>query len=534
MSKADTRSELRWVLAWAVAIVLLSSLPYLWGMLITPPGLHFLGLTHNIDDGAVYLSWMRQAADGSFFISNLFTGEPQPARAFNVLFLVMGSLARLSHLPLIWVFHLFRAVLGMALIVAVWRFSRLFMEDARDRRLLVPVVGLSSGLGWLIPGAKAPSGPVDVWQPEAITFLSIYLNPLFTAGLLLMLGTFYFLTLAQRTGRARYAAAAGIAILLLGNIHTYDVVTVACVWTAYLAALWVIERSFPTRPAALSAIAALIGAPSIAWQYHIYRMDEVFRARANTEILSPPVWCFFAGYGLVLLGAIAGGVMLVRAWRAAKRGARLYAPPALLLFAWSVVGFAVPYIPVAQQRKLVMGLHIPLCILCACALSRMLARLPGGVGRLALVGLVILAAGSNARFMAIDTSLLSIGRTVTIYSPFVGSSEFAAMRWLRENLRQDDVVFAPPDFALFTPAIAGRRVCYGHWSETPDYTGRIRQWLMFVDGSTSAEAREEILRKNRANFLIWVDTGMPAGVEYPSAQLGEVFSDGHVSVFRAP
>ena len=56
----------------------------------------FLGLTHNIDDGAVYLSWMRQSADGHFFIRNLFTNEPQVARQFNLLFLVMGGLAGLA------------------------------------------------------------------------------------------------------------------------------------------------------------------------------------------------------------------------------------------------------------------------------------------------------------------------------------------------------------------------------------------------------------------------------------------------------
>ena len=225
-------AERNWVLIWAAVIVLLSSVPYLYGLANTPPGWHFVGLTHNIDDGAVYLSWMRQAADGGFFIRNLYTTEPQLAIQFNLLFLIMGWFAAITRLPLIWVFHIFRAGLGICLIWAIWRFAKLFMDDPNERRILIPLVGLSAGVGWLIPGNGPPTGPVDTWQPEAITFLSIYLNPLFLAGLILMIGAFYWLVLAHRTGCPACAALAGASLLLLGNIHTYDVFTVACVWTA--------------------------------------------------------------------------------------------------------------------------------------------------------------------------------------------------------------------------------------------------------------------------------------------------------------
>lgn len=293
MKKTDSRSELKWVILWAVALVALSCVPYIVGMLLTPGGYQFLGLTHNIDDGAVYLSWMRQAADGHFFIRNLFTNEPQAGGQFNILFLMMGLFARVSHIPLIWVFHIFRVGLGVVLIFAVWQFSKLFLEDARQRRLLIPLVGLSSGFGWLIPGTKMPTGSVDVWQPEAITFLSMYLNPLFLAGLVLMIGAFYWLIVAQRTGRMKSAVCAGLHLLVLGNVHTYDVITVGCVWAVYMVAVSIIERKVAWRAIILSAIAAAIAVPSIAYQFHLYQVDEVFKARANSPTPSPAMWAFF-------------------------------------------------------------------------------------------------------------------------------------------------------------------------------------------------------------------------------------------------
>lgn len=501
MEEKIERSEWRWVLGWGIAIIALSSIPYLWGWWLTPHGAQFTGLTHNIDDGAVYLSWMRQAADGHFFIRNLFTAESQPARAFNILFLLMGGVTRLLHIPLIWAFHLFRAGLGIALIFVVWKFSRLFL-DKRARMLLIPVIGLTSGVGWLIPGATAPNGSVDVWQPEAITFLSIYLNPLFIAGLVLMIGAFYWLELARRTGRSRYAVCAGLSMLALGNVHTYDVITVACVWTAYVVVLAFSDRKAFGKTIRLSAIAGLVAAPSVAYQAYILSIDPVFRARANTVITSPPIWSFLTGYGCILLGAAAGAWLYTRAaWRGPFPQPSTFNSQ-LLLISWSVVGFVVPYIPVAQQRKLIMGVQIPIAILCAYTLAWLLTRLPRTVGWGVVATVFLLSVGSNARFLAQDMRLLGDDRTVTHYRPYLLDSEVDAMRFLRRTAAPSDVILAPPDIALFTPAFAGRRVYYGHWSETPGYGAKLREYMDFAESCAAGEPDTSLIEHSRANRLV--------------------------------
>lgn len=505
-SKTDG-PEWRWVLVWAVLIVIISSIPYLWGIWITPPGYHFLGLTHNIDDGAVYLSWMRQAADGHLFIRNLFTNEPQRGRAFNVLFLLMGWFAALTRLSLIWVYHVFRAGLGIGLIFAIWQFSKPFLEDSGARKLLIPLVGLSAGVGWLFPSGKPPTGPVDIWQPEAITFLSIYLNPLFLAAQVLMLGALYSLLLAHRTGHARYAAYAGVSMLLLGNIHTYDVVTVAAVWVAYLLIVTARDRKLDLRSIGLSLIAALIALPSAGYQLYVYRIDEVFRARANTPTPSPPIWSFFAGYGLVLIGAAVGASLYVRSRPRSRPHSPLSALHSPLLLAWSLIGFMLPYIPVAQQRKLVMGLHIPLCILCAAALSALASRIPRTVRGWTLAAFVVLTFASNARFLANDISLLNNGTTAPHYAPFISTAELDAIRHFGDNTRWYQTVLAPPTFSLFLPALAGRQVWYGHWSETPDYADKIRQWarLALPGPNVSMRERREVIRRSGAFYVVHIE-----------------------------
>lgn len=506
MIKDDARQERKWVLLWAAAIVLLASIPYVFGIAITPNDYHFLGFTHNIDDGAVYLSWMRQAADGHFFIRNLFTSEPQAAGQFNIMFLIMGWTAALTHLPLILIFHAFRVGLGIALIYVIWRFSSLFLKNANERKLLIPIVGLSAGVGWLIPGAAAPTGSVDVWQPEAITFLSIYLNPLFLAGLILMLGSLYFLILAQRTGEYKYGIYSGVCLLLLGNIHTYDVITVAAVWACYLIIFSIIERKLPTRTIMISIVAALIAMPSAAYQFYLYRIDEVFRTRANSPTPSPDIWSFFTGYGLVLIGAIAG-IILTIIKRRTSDGINNIQHNRLLLVVWSIIGFMLPYIPVGQQRKLIMGLHIPLCILCAYALAYLLVRLKQSTVRALLIAAILFAIGSNVQFLSNDMSLLSTADTAPHYTPFMTSDEFTAMRYLRSHTNLDDTILAPPTFALFIPAMTGRQVYYGHWSETPDYTSKIRDWAAYIDESSSPELRLDILRDGGISHIVFLHPG---------------------------
>lgn len=528
MIKPD--SERNWVLIWAAVIVLLSSVPYLWGLAIMPGGYNFLGLTHNIDDGAVYLSWMRQAADGHFLIRNLYTTDPQCAIQFNVFFLVMGWLAAATRLPLIWVYHIFRAGLGVGVILAVWKLSKLFLDDANERRLLVPLIGLSAGVGWLIPGARPPGGPVDVWQPEAITFLSIYLNPLFLAGLVLMIGSFYFLVLAHRTGSVSHAVYAGLCMLLLGNVHTYDLLTVACVWTAYLMVDMISARRFATRTVALSALAACIAAPSVAYQFYVYASDPVYRARVNTPIPSPPIWSFFVGYGLVLLGAVAGWITIAR--RHIFNCQPSTVNRQLLLVVWSVIGFALPYIPVAQQRKLIMGLHIPLCILCAIALAGLLSRIKRPLARGLALAFILFTTGSNLAFISHDMLLLSIDETAPGYAPYMSTGEMNAMGYLRAKLKPRDVVFAQPTFSLFVPALSGRTVYYGHWSETPGYKFKISAWMRFVNPRTPDWARVLILEDSEATFYVSTSARTLPSARFVSQALKRVYRSGEVRVFK--
>jgi hypothetical protein len=203
----------------------------------------------------------------------------------------------------------------------------------------------------------------------------------------------------------------------------------------------------------------------------------------------------------------------------------------VLLIVWAVIGFVIPYTPVGQQRKLVMGLHIPLCILCAYALNKLAKRVPARLAPGVACIVLLLVSQSNIRFLQQDIGLLTQGRTVTHYRPFLSRDELSAMRYLRSHAKMGETVLAEPTFSLFAPALAGCQVYYGHWSETPGYAGKMGEWGEFALGRAPAIERTGFLRDRGIRW--YVDSGQGGGASGPGiGVLREVFGSGSVRVYR--
>lgn len=523
----ELANERRWVFIIAAIAAILSSIPYIWALLIAPAGTHFMGFTHNIDDGAVYISWIQQIVDGSLTYRNLYTLAAGQGKQFNILVLAMGLVAKLGMLPAVWVFHGFRLGLTVLLVWTVWIFSQNFIGNRAERKLFIILVCFSSGIGWLLGQVVAGKGSVDMWQPEAITFLSMYLNPLFLAGLVLMVAAFHFLLLADKTGQIKYAVYSGLCLLALANVHTYDLITVGAVWTVWFIFSCIVNRTINTRTLLLSLIAVAISIPAVGYQYYLYSTDPIYNARANTVIASPVMLSYICGFGIVFAGAILGAYVAYK-----RHPISMNVPAQYLPIVWAVMGFVVAYIPVAQQRKLIMGVHIPLCILCAMGLSWLVGKMPRKFQLETLIILMVVIVQSNVSFLKNDVILLSELKTVTHYPAYLNESQIQAAQYLKSNSNKNEVVFASPTMSLFVPAISGRRVFYGHWSETPDYSNGVMKWKQFTDKQIVPEARRAIWLSTKADYYISEseETLPPAEMLLDDAK--QVYQAGDVRVFK--
>lgn len=515
-----TRTEWRWAIRWGCVVMLLTCLPYLYVAAKTPAGMVFSGLLYQVPDNCVYLSWEEQAAQGAFAMRNLFAGEPQRGLYLHLLAWLVGSLARLTGLPVVLVHHAARLALGGLVLVLAYRLFARLTPDVATRRTAFWFTAFASGCGWLADWLKlSVQWSTELAQAEMTTFLSLLANVLNCAGLALMLGIFLLLLAAEeQQGRRRWQCVfgAGLLGLLLGNVHSYDVITIACVWGAYVATRAVTGR-LSTRNASCFAlgralvdalVAALVALPATAYQYYLYRTEPVFRLRADQRLASPPLPCNLVGYGLLLLLAMGGAVLLVRALR--RHG---MAPDQRLFpLVWAFVGLGIPYLPVSFQGKLVMGEHLPLAFLGAVAAVALAGWITGHGARgpsprpnplrvaprdarcvtAVVAGLLLLMLPTNLRFVLRDIPRAggepAGASSLPVYIP---QADAAALQWARRHLQPEDTLLCSYVSGLLFPAMAGRPVYLGHWSETVDARRKYAESMAFfaAPAAPSAERR---------------------------------------------
>ena len=183
--------------------IILSSFPYIYGWLKTPPGHVYTGLITNIDDCMVYFSWIQEYASGRFTQRDLFSTELQNPVLFYLWFWVLGLFSKI--LGTIGAFHLGRVLGGIGLLVAVRWLLTLTVEDEKARRLGFALTCFASGLGWAFGGFDPVKGfqgqPIDTFSPEANTFLSLGFSPLFAPMTALIVVFWCGLLRAERSGK---------------------------------------------------------------------------------------------------------------------------------------------------------------------------------------------------------------------------------------------------------------------------------------------------------------------------------------------
>jgi len=551
-------AERRW--AWLVALLLsvALSLPYLLAWAQTPRDAAFMGSVWNPDDPCVYLSWMRQAADGRFLFAALFTTEPGADSTLytNPLFLALGGMARLTGLSLPVAYALARFVFGAWLLYLVYATTALFTPRQAVRRGALWLAGTSSGLGWLYRALDLAGGAglpklqcvdiayvggsrdaIGLAMPELNTALSVMLLPLFSASMCLMLvalGQAWRAVLGGSTPRAVWA---GVALLLLGSIHTYDVIPVALTLVAFGVLAVRADLARARAVARVLLTIALLGAPAVVYVAALLKADPIFRSR-SPAMASPSALSYAVSLGIPLLLAMVGAVHVVR-----RRRRELYP-----LLAWAAFSCGVAFLPgVTFQRKLIEGAHIPVCILSAVAVTHAIApwfarrrRLRPSSLRQSVrtVSLLAIAVCLPSTLVFVQRAQLTWGdnnlsRGLPPY--YMPLDDLRAMDWLRDHTARGSVVLASPLSGAYIPGISGNRVVAGHFADTLSYGDKLGEMAGFYRARDVA-ARAGFLRRYRVRYLLYgtMEHGLPGSPDVwlsgiPSAV---VFRQGGAAVYE--
>ncbi|MBC8135378.1 MAG: hypothetical protein H8F28_05745 [Fibrella sp.] len=505
-----------WAFLLAAIALFCANVPYLLGVLWTPQGASFTGLTFNADDGAVYLSWIRQAAEGTFFFVNRFTTEPQQGLLVNLFFYLLGTIGRITQLAPPVVYAGARIVFGGLLLWALWRLVVTFLPENRARISAFAFLCFASGFGF---GSDfdprfAYEQPIDRWQPEAITFLSLYYTPLFTAALALMAvfaASFYR---AEQTGKKRDLVPACVAGFLLGNFHSYDILQLFAFAGVYRVLTDVLNGRANLAGYGRLAIIGLAMLPTAGYQFWAIQNEAVFNARVfATTTMSPSIVWVLVGFGLPLL------LTLIAPFLEPAR--RKFGPDALrLLLVWAVVAIGIAYVPVSFQRKLIMGAHLPLCVVGGATLAAVTEKLSGSLPAIVSLFAVLITVPSNLRLLLRDTALLPQNAAGTQYRPYLLAGEAAALRFLEKTAKPGDAVLVCPDMVshkygatpllpylgVYVPAYSPATAYAAHWSETASFTEKYSKQFQFFRDTTTDDERQSFLAANpTVRYVLYAD-----------------------------
>ncbi|MBN1936429.1 MAG: hypothetical protein JW934_17315 [Anaerolineae bacterium] len=461
------KSEWRWAISWALVLALLVSLPYLIAWIATPDGLVYTGFLSNPTDGHTYLAKMRQGLDGAWLVRLPYTAEPHRAEFLLTYYLFLGHVARWTHLPLILVYHLARAINSVALLIALYYAISQFTDIFESRKTAFWLAALGSGFGWLaglLGGLTA-----DLWVPEGYVLYSMWVNPHFplAIALTLLLVAWSVTPWEARTPAWSQIVRLAAATALLSIAQPFCLIPLGAALALYALVRWVQDRQLPWPLIVSGAAIGLTGLPFAVNAYLASTRNATFAAwSAQNQTPSPPLWNLLLSYGPLLILALPG------AWIASKRRRSSN----VFLLIWTLSTFFLLYLPFNLQRRLMVGLSVPLGILAAVGYEALAGklRLPNKVH---LPRLAVYAAIGLTQIFVIAISLLSaLGGHPELYFT---QDEWAALRWIDAQTAPDALIVAAPQSGLYIPAWTGRRVFYGHPFETARADQRMAQVLAF-------------------------------------------------------
>lgn len=501
-------------LAIGTAAALLAYLPLAVATVhdLRAPGLTPTFIAQNPTDAGVYLAWIRQGAEGHFLTRNLFAPGGPPNHTVYLLFWLLGSLMALIHAPLAPFYGAATVLSGLGLLAAAWWLTGRFFDDVRVRRAGFALAALSGGLGWsFVPslGSTSDALPIDFTQPEATTFGSLK-TPIFALSQILMILIVGSLWTAIRDRTWRPLLVALPSAALLANSHTYDVISLGAAWVVWLALRWTTQRRIDGLEAAQTAVVAVAVAVPTALNFVALRETGVLAQRTVAPTPAHPPFLVLLGYGLLVPLAAMGF------WSGRRsEGLRLLA-------AWAVVPLLIQYLPTSIQRKLVMGVHLPIALLAGLGLAllwqskRPWRRWIGFAATTMTFLTPFVLTGEDLR-AALDPKG-DPGRETLL------ADERRAMEWIREHAPPDAVVEPMPRFKagddgdwnlessaldLMTPGYTGRSVECGHWCETPGFQAKLDDWQTFAEADTDDADRRAILRKKGVDLIVISDREAP-------------------------
>lgn len=516
--------EWRWAIIWSGIILLITSLPYLYGALLATPELHFSGFIIGVEDGNSYLAKMREGWEGHWLFYLAYTPEPHQGGLFFGFYLLLGKLARWLGLSLPLVLHLSRIVTVPAGLISFYCFAAYFTSNLTIRRFAFLMFGLTAGLGWLwiLLGLPIELGimPVDLWVPDASFFLSALTFPHLSLAQALLLWIVVASLIFLSHGARLWGIVAAGGSLIVSLIHPYTLPVLGTILGLYV--FYRAYRQPETLGAGIKRLILIIlpSAPYLIYALVVFETNFAFRVwRDQNLTLSPHPIHYVLGFGFILALAAIGF------WQSQRFSLR----HSSFLKIWVLAVPILLYVPIALQRRFLDGYQAPLTLFGAIGLVWLKNRFQTDRSRI-LVTAMTLVTMSLTNFLLLVGGLAIVGGRQTPI--FYTNSDQAAFDWLTNNA-QDQTILATYDTGNVLPAHAPVRVFLGHGSETA-YLDRKRALLSQFFTSDDDGFRRRLLQEYGITYLYYGPAERALGDFLPgdTPYLQKVYDNGAVQIYR--
>lgn len=480
------------------ALLLLTSLPYIYAQSSNPADRRFMGIVSDVPDTAQYFAWLRGHQE-RLIVSNQMTSEPNEPAFLNLLWLALGRLALMTGLSFAGCLQILRVVAGISFGFALFWLYGLLAESQRERWLATILVLVGAGIGWIWVVEKYLFRrsdllyPLDVQVAEPNAFLSLIGYPHFLFAAAFVLAIFGLFLVGVRTARMAPYALAALLALILGLHHTYDLITVYVILGLFVLLRWMNEYRFPTREALGLTLIGLISSPPAAYFTYLTSQNPIWRQVLaqfdNAGVFTPNPLHLLIIFGPQLPLALTMLPMLMR-----RR-----TDTDLLLLAWAVGGFCLLYIPTDFQIHMLCPYQVPLALLAIRATIRFAAQpsLWSSMRRYAPVGLLLLA--SLVNIYLLSWRFVDLARHQAPY--YLHRDEVAAIDWLNQQSGQT-VVLSSETLGQYVPALADKRAVLAHWAQTVDYYSKQAAVAQFFDPATTEAERVAILERYDVQYVV--------------------------------
>ena len=507
--------ERRWVVGFAVIVMLLTSIPYLLGYVVEGSQWRFTGFVFGVEDGNSYIAKMLSGASGAWLFRTPYTTQPQNGVLAFLPYLLLGKLVSPTgaHEQLVVIFHLFRFGAGFFEILATYQFLSLFLVNRRARQLGLALATLGGGLGWIFviagKGNVLGSIPLEFYSPETFGFLALYGLPhLALARAFLLWGLRVYLIgeyvperllkyQSRKPGIDLAGVWSGILLLVVGLAQPLTIVIGWAVIGAHLAALgisnWIKGDQWGGWLSYLRRAiwAGILSAPLVIYTVTAFATDSYLRQWAvQNRIISPNPLHYLIAYGLLIPFAVFGAPRLIH-----KEPTQGWLP-----VAWVIALPILAYLPYNLQRRLPEGGWVALVVL-ACAVYDRWLELPVRERRLPKQAFYLFILAFPSTLMLVGGGLLVVLKPgLPLYRPI---NEVKTFENLASHAKTGEVVISAYETGNALPAWAPLRVVVGHGPETANLASLQEKVTSFYQASTSDAQRLEILKETSARYVFW-------------------------------